>query len=121
MLAEGIPASSIEQASMQAGYPVPVLQLADEINLKLMRLVRLSAIEGVEAAGGTWEAHPSEAVVDRMLDEFERPGRLEGAGFYEYEDGRRVRLWPGLLEAFEPDHEQAPPLRDLSERMLFIE
>jgi 3-hydroxyacyl-CoA dehydrogenase/enoyl-CoA hydratase/3-hydroxybutyryl-CoA epimerase len=121
MLAEGIPASSIEQASMQAGYPAPVLQLADEINLKLMRLVRLSAIEGVEAAGGSWEPHPSEVVVDRMLDEFERPGRLEGAGFYEYEEGKRTRLWPGLVEAFEPDHEKSPALRDLSERMLFIE
>ena len=35
-----------------------------------------------------------------MLDEFERPGRLEGAGFYEYEDGKRTRLWPGLRDAF---------------------
>ncbi|MFN8218214.1 MAG: 3-hydroxyacyl-CoA dehydrogenase family protein, partial [Solirubrobacterales bacterium] len=121
MLAEGIPASSIEQASMQAGYPAPVLQLADEINLKLMRLVRLSAIEAVEAGGGSWEAHPSQDVVDRMLDEFQRPGRLEGAGFYEYEEGKRTRLWPGLVEAFDPDQEKSPPLRDLSERMLFIE
>ena len=37
-----------------------------------------------------------------MLDEFQRPGRLEGAGFYEYEDGKRTRLWPGLREAFPP-------------------
>ncbi|HEY2715037.1 MAG TPA: 3-hydroxyacyl-CoA dehydrogenase NAD-binding domain-containing protein [Solirubrobacterales bacterium] len=121
MLAEGIPAASIEQASMQAGYPAPVLQLADEINLKLMRLVRQAGIDAVEAAGGSWQPHPSEAVVDRMLDEFERPGRLEGAGFYEYEEGRRLRLWPGLVEGFGPDPEKAPPLQDLVERMLFIE
>ena len=37
-----------------------------------------------------------------MLDEFERPGKLEGAGFYEYADGKRTRLWPGLREAFPP-------------------
>ena len=40
MLAEGVPAASIEQASSQAGYPAPVLQLSDELNLKLMRRIR---------------------------------------------------------------------------------
>ena len=35
MLLEGIPAATIEQASSQAGYPAPVLQLSDELNLKL--------------------------------------------------------------------------------------
>ena len=28
MLAEGVPAPTIEQASSQAGYPAPVLQLS---------------------------------------------------------------------------------------------
>src|SRR5258706_540216 len=37
MLLEGIPAPTIEQASSQAGYPAPVLQLSDELNLNLMR------------------------------------------------------------------------------------
>ena len=31
-----------------------------------------------------WDAHPSEPVIDAMLDELDRPGRLEGRGFYEY-------------------------------------
>ena len=43
MLAEGIPAASIEQASSQAGYPAPVLQLSDELNLKLMQKIRNAA------------------------------------------------------------------------------
>ncbi|HEX3978005.1 MAG TPA: 3-hydroxyacyl-CoA dehydrogenase NAD-binding domain-containing protein, partial [Solirubrobacteraceae bacterium] len=33
MLLEGVPAPTIEQASSQAGYPAPVLQLSDELNL----------------------------------------------------------------------------------------
>jgi len=77
MLAEGIPAPSIEQASGQAGYPAPVLQLSDELNLKLMRRIRNASKAATEAEGGTWDAHPAEAVIDRMLDEFERPGKLE--------------------------------------------
>jgi 3-hydroxyacyl-CoA dehydrogenase/enoyl-CoA hydratase/3-hydroxybutyryl-CoA epimerase len=71
MLAEGIPAPTIEQASSQAGYPAPVLQLSDELNLKLMRKIRIAAKEAVEAARAGMR-HPSE-VIDRMLDEFDRP------------------------------------------------
>ncbi len=57
-----------------------------------------------------------------MLDEFDRPGRLEGKGFYEYADGKRTGLWPGLRDAFPPVADpSALSLRDLEERMLFIE
>jgi 3-hydroxyacyl-CoA dehydrogenase/enoyl-CoA hydratase/3-hydroxybutyryl-CoA epimerase len=122
MLTEGIPAASIEQASSQAGYPAPVLQLSDELNLKLMRKIRNAAREAAESTNSGWGEHPSNVVLDRMLDEFDRPGRLEGRGFYEYEEGRRVRLWPGLREAFPPvDDPASIELRDLEERMLFIE
>jgi 3-hydroxyacyl-CoA dehydrogenase/enoyl-CoA hydratase/3-hydroxybutyryl-CoA epimerase len=122
MLTEGVPAPSIEQASSQAGYPAPVLQLSDELNLKLMRKIRNAAKEAAQAAGSGWDAHPSEVVIDRMLDEFGRPGRLEGAGFYEYEEGKRVGLWKGLRDAFPPIEDPSSlSLRDLEERMLFIE
>ncbi|HEY6889893.1 MAG TPA: 3-hydroxyacyl-CoA dehydrogenase NAD-binding domain-containing protein, partial [Solirubrobacter sp.] len=122
MLAEGIPAPSIEQASSQAGYPAPVLQLSDELNMKLMRRIRAASKAAVEADGGTWVAHPAEGVIDRMLDEFERPGKLEGAGFYEYADGKRTRLWTGLRSAFPPVADPSSiVLKDLEERMMFIE
>jgi 3-hydroxyacyl-CoA dehydrogenase/enoyl-CoA hydratase/3-hydroxybutyryl-CoA epimerase len=122
MLAEGVPAPTIEQASSQAGYPAPVLQLSDELNMKLMRRIRNASRAAAEAEGRTWNAHPAEAVLDRMVDEFERPGKLEGAGFYEYADGKRVRLWPGLREAFPPVADPASlSLKDLAERMMFIE
>ena len=119
MLAEGVPPATIEQASSQAGYPAPVLQLSDELNLKLMRRIRVAA---QNASEGEWVAHPAEGVIDRMLDEFDRPGRLEGKGFYEYSDGRRTGLWPGLRDAFPPvDDPSSLALRDLEERMMFVE
>jgi 3-hydroxyacyl-CoA dehydrogenase/enoyl-CoA hydratase/3-hydroxybutyryl-CoA epimerase len=125
MLTEGVPAATIEQASSQAGYPAPVLQLSDELNLKLMRKIRNAAKAAVEAGEGAssgWDAHPSEQVIDRMLDEFDRPGRLEGRGFYEYAEGKRAGLWKGLRDAFPPvDDPSQIVLRDLQERMLFIE
>jgi 3-hydroxyacyl-CoA dehydrogenase / enoyl-CoA hydratase / 3-hydroxybutyryl-CoA epimerase len=123
MLTEGIPAPSIEQASSQAGYPAPALQLSDELNLNLMRKIRSQYEAAAEADGIAVETHPSTLVIDRMLDEFDRGGRLAGKGFYEYdEEGKRAGLWPGLREAFPSvDDPASISLRDLEERMLFAE
>jgi 3-hydroxyacyl-CoA dehydrogenase / enoyl-CoA hydratase / 3-hydroxybutyryl-CoA epimerase len=120
MVAEGIDPQTIEQASSQAGYPAPVLQLMDELTLTLPRKIRAEARAAVEAAGGTWVGHPSEQVIDRLVEEFDRTGKSGGAGFYEYADGRRVRLWPGLREHFGATNHDVD-LHELSERMLFIE
>ncbi|MFD9242194.1 3-hydroxyacyl-CoA dehydrogenase NAD-binding domain-containing protein [Streptomyces sp. NPDC059556] len=121
MVGEGIEPASVEQAAAQAGYPAKVLSLMDELTLTLPRKIRNETKRAVEEAGGTWTSHPGEAVIDRMVDEFGRPGRSGGAGFYEYgEDGRRGKLWPGLREHFaKPGYEI--PFRDMQERMLFSE
>jgi 3-hydroxyacyl-CoA dehydrogenase/enoyl-CoA hydratase/3-hydroxybutyryl-CoA epimerase len=121
MLLEGVPAASIEQASNQAGYPAPVLQLSDELNLNLARKIRDATKAAVEAEGGTFEERPSFAVVDRML-EAGRGGKLAGAGYYDYQDGKRTGLWKGLKEMFpEVEDPSSISLEDLEERMLFIE
>ncbi|MFH9402164.1 3-hydroxyacyl-CoA dehydrogenase NAD-binding domain-containing protein [Streptomyces sp. NPDC017638] len=121
MVGEGVEPASVEQAAAQAGYPAKVLSLMDELTLTLPRKIRAETKRAVEEAGGTWTAHPAEAVVDRMVDEFGRTGRGGGAGFYDYtEDGKRAGLWPGLREHFtKPGYEI--PFRDMQERMLFAE
>ncbi|MET7848785.1 3-hydroxyacyl-CoA dehydrogenase NAD-binding domain-containing protein [Streptomyces avermitilis] len=120
MVGEGIEPASIEQAAAQAGYPAKVLSLMDELTLTLPRKIRAESKRAVEEAGGTWETHPAEAVIDRMVDEFGRTGRGGGAGFYDYVDGKRAKLWPGLREHFtKPGHEI--PFEDMQERMLFAE
>ncbi|MBO1419979.1 3-hydroxyacyl-CoA dehydrogenase family protein, partial [Streptomyces sp. FH025] len=125
MVGEGIHPASVEQAAAQAGYPAKVLSLMDELTLTLPRKIRDEYRRSVEAVGGSWTPHPADAVIDRMVDEFGRPGRSGGAGFYEYgEDGRRGRLWPGLLEHFSRADGGDPadvPFEDLKERMLFSE
>jgi 3-hydroxyacyl-CoA dehydrogenase / enoyl-CoA hydratase / 3-hydroxybutyryl-CoA epimerase len=122
MLTEGIPAPTIEQASAQAGYPAAVLQLADELNLKLMRKVRNAAEAAGELAESGWDTPSANGAIDAMLDRHDRPGRLEGRGFYDYEDGKRVGLWPGLPEAFpHVDDPALLSLQELKERMLFVE
>ncbi|WP_228925848.1 3-hydroxyacyl-CoA dehydrogenase NAD-binding domain-containing protein [Streptomyces sp. DH7] len=121
MVGEGVEPASIEQAAAQSGYPAKVLSLMDELTLTLPRKIRNETRRAVEEAGGTWPGHPSDEVIDRMVDEFGRPGRSGGAGFYDYDEaGKRAGLWPGLREHFaKPDADV--PFEDMKERMLFSE
>ena len=109
MLAEGIPAPMIEQAALQAGYPTGPLALADEVSLTLMQRIRRHFGAAVL---------PAHDIVDHLLDKHGRAGRAAGAGFYDYADGKRGRLWPGLAFL---DADFRPPMADLQERMLFAE
>ena len=120
-LNEGIPASSIEQAASQAGYPAPVLQLSDELNMELMIKIRKASKEAVEAEGGQWIPHPAFPIVDSMVEDG-RAGKLAGAGFYDYEDGKRTGLWSGLAEKFPSVEDPSKiDLSELEERMMFME
>ncbi|MET1059190.1 MAG: 3-hydroxyacyl-CoA dehydrogenase NAD-binding domain-containing protein [Nocardioides sp.] len=120
MLAEGVHPVSLERAATQAGYPVGTLQLSDELNMELMKKIRVATEAAAERDGITVPDHPASAVIDTMIG-LGRPSRLKGAGFYEYdESGRRQGLWSGLAEQFPVAAEQLP-FRDLQDRMLFVE
>ncbi len=124
MLGEGIEPATIEQAGSQAGYPAPPLQLTDELNMKLMLKIAKETEEAAakgDTALGT-ERHPAIAVIEYMVNEAQRPGRLEKAGFYEYdENGKRLGIWQGVRDHFKTKAGFDIPLQDLIDRMLFAE
>ncbi|OHV63247.1 hypothetical protein BCD48_38390 [Pseudofrankia sp. BMG5.36] len=110
MVGEGVPAPSVEQAGMQAGFRSSPLRLCDELTLATVQAAAAVAVAVAVAeapAGGgavaTGQDHGALAVLDRMVEEFGRSGRASGAGFYEYADGRRAGLWKGLRELFGKD------------------
>ena len=118
---EGVEPASVEQAALQAGYPAGALQLQDELTLSLTQKIRIETRAAEEAEGRTYVEHPSEAVVDWMVDEAGRPGRKARAGYYDYdENGKRLGIWPGLREKYGSGRTRMP-LKDLQERMLFAE
>ncbi|MGB0100028.1 MAG: 3-hydroxyacyl-CoA dehydrogenase NAD-binding domain-containing protein [Nocardioides sp.] len=120
MLAEGCHPVSIERAATQAGYPVGPLQLTDELNMELMVKIQKANAEAAEREGREWVASAGEGVVAKMI-ELGRPSRLQGAGFYDYDEaGKRAGIWAGLAEAF-PLADEMLPIEDMRERMLFIE
>ena len=122
MLAEGLPAASIEQAALQSGYPTGPLALFDEVSLTLGRRIREASREAAAAEGWDFPEHPSYPVIDKMVLEFERGGRAAGAGFYDYEDGKRTGLWSGLAENWGSDVDpKSVDFTEMQERMLFVE
>jgi len=117
MLGEGIPAASIENAAFLAGFPVGPLAVTDEVSLTLIDKVKRHTIKDLETEGNHYLGHPSDKVVDRML-ELERPGKSGGAGFYDYPHQGGKHLWSGLSQFSTSD--PAIPLADIKERLLFI-
>ncbi|MFC8531417.1 3-hydroxyacyl-CoA dehydrogenase NAD-binding domain-containing protein [Nocardia sp. NPDC057227] len=123
MLTEGIEPATIEQAGLHAGYPAAPLQLTDELNMKLMQKIAKETTEAAERGDITMgtERHPALDVVDFMVEQG-RPGRLEKAGFFEYdEDGKRLHIWQGIRDHFKTSTDLQVPFQDLVDRMLFAE
>jgi 3-hydroxyacyl-CoA dehydrogenase/enoyl-CoA hydratase/3-hydroxybutyryl-CoA epimerase len=119
MLAEGVAPMSVERAALQDGYPVGPLQLTDELNMALIAKIAKAARDAAERDGTPYAEHPGTAVVHRMI-ELGRPSRLEGAGFYDYDDGRRAGLWAGLADEFPRAADQIP-FADVKDRLTFVE
>ncbi|MGX6510952.1 3-hydroxyacyl-CoA dehydrogenase family protein [Rhodococcus sp. SJ-2] len=119
-IGEGIDPDIVERAATDAGYPVPPLQLLDEITLTLNRAVQQENRVAVESAGQSWCGNNADRVRDRMIDGYGRGGRSAGRGFYEYDSaGVRQGLWTGLRCTFGPT--RSIPIDDMRDRLLFIE
>ncbi|HSH02337.1 MAG TPA: 3-hydroxyacyl-CoA dehydrogenase NAD-binding domain-containing protein [Anaerolineae bacterium] len=120
LLAEGQVPAAVEMAGIQAGMPVGPLTVLDEVSLSLVSHIRNQTKADAEAAGERHMDHPGMVVVEKMLAEG-RPGRSEGAGFYEYDEGgKRLGLWSGLEETF-MDGQEALPQGEMVDRILFVQ
>ncbi|MCX6397411.1 MAG: 3-hydroxyacyl-CoA dehydrogenase NAD-binding domain-containing protein [Propionibacteriales bacterium] len=115
MLGEGVHPASIEQATTQAGFPVGALALLDEVNMRTTIKIQ----EGMMAdQGESYVTTPGTSIQRRMVEEFDRPGRAAGRGFYDYaDDGARLGLWPQLVDEYHRS-EVVIPFDDLKERLL---
>ncbi|PTQ74073.1 3-hydroxyacyl-CoA dehydrogenase NAD-binding domain-containing protein [Pseudomonas sp. GV071] len=120
MLGEGVNAAMIETEARKAGMPVGPLAISDEVSMSLMNHIRQQTIKDLAAEGKQIPNHPAFAVVDLMLNEYKRPGKAAGAGFYEYPAGGKKHLWPELKSRFEQADAQISQ-EDVRDRILFIQ
>ncbi|MGF6554800.1 3-hydroxyacyl-CoA dehydrogenase/enoyl-CoA hydratase/3-hydroxybutyryl-CoA epimerase [Pseudomonas sp. S30_BP2TU TE3576] len=120
MLGEGVNAAMIETEARKAGMPVGPLAISDEVSLSLMSHIRLQTAKDLQAEGKTLIEHPAFTVIDVLLNEFKRPGKAAGGGFYEYPAGGQKHLWPELKTRFEKTDGQISP-KDVRDRLLFVQ
>ncbi|MGT2431821.1 3-hydroxyacyl-CoA dehydrogenase NAD-binding domain-containing protein [Cupriavidus basilensis] len=117
MLAEGVKPALIENAARMAGMAVSPLAVLDEVSLDLQqRVVRQAEADGVPEPLRRIHAQP---VIARM-NAIDRLGRKRGGGFYDYPEGGRKHLWPGLAQAY-PAARQQPGLEEVKRRLLHVQ
>ncbi|GLK68486.1 3-hydroxyacyl-CoA dehydrogenase NAD-binding domain-containing protein [Hansschlegelia plantiphila] len=116
LLTEGVPAAMIENVAKQAGMPVGPLSLNDEVALDL----GLKILRATKKQFGPIAIPPAQEKLLTALVETEgRLGRKNGKGFYDYPEGGKKRLWPGLsaLQEIKLDPETID-LTELRNRLL---
>jgi 3-hydroxyacyl-CoA dehydrogenase/enoyl-CoA hydratase/3-hydroxybutyryl-CoA epimerase len=120
MLAEGQDPQAIESAGLRAGMPVGPFAIGDEVNLGLVMHIQEQTERDYAAEGKEVPYHPAHDVLRNMVKDQKRPGRAQGAGFYEYpEDGTKY-LWPKLWEIY-PRAKEKLPQEEMIERMMFVQ
>ncbi|MFQ5436853.1 MAG: 3-hydroxyacyl-CoA dehydrogenase family protein, partial [Anaerolineae bacterium] len=120
MLAEGQPPRAIEMAGMQAGMPVGPLAISDEINMGLALHVREQTRQDLAAEGQTLPKQPADAVLDLMVNREKRPGKAQGAGFYDYPADGKKYLWPKLSQLF-PSQREKLCQQEMMDRLMFVQ
>ncbi|WP_097091850.1 3-hydroxyacyl-CoA dehydrogenase NAD-binding domain-containing protein [Novosphingobium sp. Chol11] len=114
MVAEGINPALIENAGRQLGMPVGPLAVGDEVSIELGHKIVVAAQKEL---GDAYVAQPSDAVMARMV-ELGRLGRKSAKGWYDYPEGGKKHLWPGLEEMF-PRAAVQPDVEEVKERLLY--
>ncbi len=113
MLMEGVPPPMVDNAARMAGMPVGPLALSDEVAIDLIWKIVKAARKDLGDAG----VEPrQEELLDILVEKFDRLGRKNGKGFYDY-DGKNKRLWPDLSTAIDapkidPDSIDIDELKD---------
>jgi 3-hydroxyacyl-CoA dehydrogenase/enoyl-CoA hydratase/3-hydroxybutyryl-CoA epimerase len=117
MLAEGINPALIENVAKHAGMPVGPLAVTDEVTLELSHHVMTQT---KKALGDTYVASAADDVISKFVEDLDRKGKRFGKGFYDYPEGEKKRLWPGLGEHY-PRVEEQPNPEEVRKRILYVQ
>lgn len=121
LLGEGQHPRAVESAGLKAGMAVGPLTVSDEVSLELMMHIREQTRKDLAAEGIELPDHPANVVLDVMVEKLGRKGKAHKAGFYEYPEGEKKYLWPGLVEKFPLNGGEVLSQEEMIERMMFIQ
>ncbi|EQA96919.1 3-hydroxyacyl-CoA dehydrogenase NAD-binding domain-containing protein [Sphingobium baderi] len=114
MVAEGINPALIENGGRQLGMPVGPLAVGDEVSIELGNKIVLAAKKEL---GDAYVPQRSDELMAQMV-ELGRLGRKSAKGWYDYPEGGKKHLWPGLADLFPLTADQ-PDVEAVKERLLY--
>jgi len=117
LVKEGVNPALIENAAAGLGMPVGPLALTDETSLSLGWMLVQSTKKEL---GDDYKPTGVEDFLETMVEKLGRHGRKSGGGYYEYPEGGKKFLWPGLSEHF-PLAEDQPSVDDVKDRLLYAQ
>ncbi len=117
MVKEGIKPALIENAAKSLGMPVGPLALVDETSLELGKRVMEATKKEL---GDDYKPTGVEDLLAVMVDKLGRLGRKSGGGFYDYPEGGKKSLWPGVGDYF-PEADEQPSLEEAKDRILYAQ
>ena len=115
-LANGVSPALIENAGKMAGMPVGPLALADEVSIELCYKIN----KQTELDTGKKRDDAAVGVINKFIDQLNRPGKKANKGFYEYPEGGKKVLWPELTKLY-PLATQQPDVEEIKKRLLYIQ
>ncbi|MCB1666753.1 MAG: 3-hydroxyacyl-CoA dehydrogenase NAD-binding domain-containing protein [Porticoccaceae bacterium] len=122
MLEEGISPVVIDRMGQQIGMPVGPLAAQDEVSQSLIRTVRETHSE-MGVYGSKYDIDAAARVAETMINSYQRAGRHQGGGFYEYPESDDKKpgdkhIWPKLFELYQKADVTIPE-QDMKDRILF--
>jgi 3-hydroxyacyl-CoA dehydrogenase/enoyl-CoA hydratase/3-hydroxybutyryl-CoA epimerase len=116
LLAEGVVPALIENAGRMAGMPVGPLAISDEVSIELMYKIHKQTKKdtGIGYEGKAMD------IVNQFMEDFDRPGKKAGKGFYDYPKGQKKHIWPELVKHY-PSKEDQPEVEEVQKRLLYIQ
>ena len=117
MLADGIAPAIIDNVGRMTGMPRGPLEMHDDVALDLSYKI---AQQTQQDLGDTYVAPKFQPIMEKMVSELGRYGRKNRKGFYDYPEGGKKSLWPGLSDVAPVTQADAPPavVAELKRRLL---
>lgn len=119
MVMEGINPVLIENAAAFNGSPVGPLAALDEISLETAYKNGKQAMDDAKARGEQQADNATFALVERMVTKLDRKGKIYGGGFYDYPEGGKKHIWPGLKDLYAKKGWKDIPFDDVRDRLVF--
>ncbi len=119
MVIEGINPVLIESAAAFNGSPVGPLTALDEISLETAYKNGKQAQDDEKALGRKPVNNATFDLVEKMVTKLDRKGKAYGGGFYDYPEGGKKTIWPGLKAHYAKKGYKDVPFEDIKDRLVF--